>query len=137
MKRLLAALLCVLMVLALFPVSALADYSTTSNRGVELEYPAERDYFVWPFTAQIQTYKNGGSIYLMPMPEKGHGNLGTVANQTTVVVLAERGGFFFFVTGEGPARSITAQRKRPITRCSPPGVRLSFSRRTRTVLTSP
>lgn len=101
MKRLLTALLCVVMMFAVFPVYALADYSTSSNRGVDLEYPAARDYFVWPFTAQIQTYKNGGSIYLMPEPETGNGNLGSVANETAVVVLAERNGFFFFVTGEG------------------------------------
>ena len=101
MKRFLSALLAVMMLLAVLPASAMADYSTTSNRGTELQYPAARDYFVWPFTAEIQTYKGSGSIYLMPMPEKGHGNLGTVANQTTVLVLAEQDGFFFFVTGEG------------------------------------
>ena len=44
MKRLLAALLCVIMVFALLPAAASAEYSTTSNRGVDLEYPAERDF---------------------------------------------------------------------------------------------
>ena len=101
MKRLLAALLCVLMLCALLPASAMAEYSTTSNRGDDLEYPAAKYYFYKPFTAQVQAYRENGAIYLMPMPEPGHGNLGTVMTGTTVLILAEKNGFFFFVTGEG------------------------------------
>ena len=101
MKRLLAALLCVLMLCALLPASALAEYSTTSNRGVDLEYPGAGYYYYIPFAAQVQAYRENGAIYLMPMPEPGHGNLGTVATGTTVLVLAEKNGFFFVVTGDG------------------------------------
>ena len=54
MKRIFSLLLCLVLVLALTPVFASADYSTTSNRGVELEYPAERDFFAKSFPATVQ-----------------------------------------------------------------------------------
>ena len=104
MKRLLAALLCALMLAALLPASALADYSTTSNRGTDLEYPEARYYFSVPFVAEVMAGNpdgTPGAIYIMPMPEPGHGNLGTVMGGTKLLILAERNGFFFFVTGEG------------------------------------
>ncbi len=100
MKRFLAVFLCLVMVLALIPAAS-AEYSTTSNRGDELQYPARRDYYMIPWAAQVQAYRENGAIYLMPMPEKGHGNLGTVPTEATVMVLAEKHGFLFFVTGEG------------------------------------
>ena len=101
MKKLIALLLSVILVLALFPVGASAAYSTTSNRGAALEYPSERYYYCSPWAAQVQAYRENGAIYLMPMPEPGHGNLGTVRTESTVLVLAEKNGFFFFVTGDG------------------------------------
>ena len=100
MKRLLAALLCAVMVLALLPVSAYA-YSTTSNRGTELQYPGDGDYFACPFEAKVKTFDGGEGIYLMPMPEKGHGHLGSVLSGKTVLILAEKNGYFFFETGRG------------------------------------
>lgn len=101
MKRFWALLLCLVMVFALFSVSASAAYSTTSNRGDDLVYPNARDYYAAPWAAQILAFKENGAIYIMPMPEPGHGNLGTVRTETWVLVLAEKNGFFFFVTGEG------------------------------------
>ena len=100
MKRLLAALLCVMMVFALFPASASA-YSTTSNRGVDLQYPAERDFYVTPFEATVKYFEGGDGIYYMPMPESGHGNLGTVDGGEEVTILAEKNGYFFFQTEDG------------------------------------
>ena len=101
MKKLLAALLCAVMVLALLPAGASADYATTSNRGVALEYPAERDYYALPFAARVQAFRENGAIYIMPKPESGNGNLGTVPTETAVLILAEHNGFVFFVTGSG------------------------------------
>ena len=46
MKRVLSLLLCAILILALFPAAAFARYSTVSNRGVELQYPSERDYYL-------------------------------------------------------------------------------------------
>ena len=100
MKRFFSLLLCLVLVLALFPASASA-YTTTSSRGTDLVYPAERDYYAWPWAAQVQAYKENGAIYLMPMPEAGHGNLGTLLTESTVLILAEKNGFLFFVTGDG------------------------------------
>ena len=80
MKRILAALLCVVALVMLFPATALASYSTTSNRGVELEYPAERDFYVTSFEATVKYFDGGDGIYYMPKPESGHGHLGTIAS---------------------------------------------------------
>lgn len=100
MKRLFAALLCIIMVLALCPVSALA-YSTTSSKGVDLVYPDEKDYYTRAFEAKIKVFDGGKGIYLMPMPESGHGNLGSVVSGSKVTILAEKNGYFFFVTNKG------------------------------------
>ena len=93
MKRFLALLLCLVTVFALFTVSASAAYSTTSNRGDDLVYPNARDYYAAPWAAQILAFQENGAIYIMPMPEPGHGNLGTVRTETWVLVLAEKNGF--------------------------------------------
>ena len=101
MKRVLALLLCAVMVVMLFPAAASASYSKTSNRGVKLELPKEKDYFKTPFEACVQSGVNGGSIYIMPKPEKGNGHLGTVECGSIVTILARRGPFFFFETEDG------------------------------------
>lgn len=103
MKRVLAMLLCLVMVLALFPVSAFADssYSKVSNRGVKLVMPRDKEYLDEPFQARVESGVNGGSIYFMPKPEAGNGHLGTVLSGTEVTVLAQRGSFFFFETEDG------------------------------------
>ena len=101
MKRILAALLCLVMVLALFPVSAMADYSNVSNRGVKLVKPSEKQYLSEPFQARVESGYDAGSIYIMPKPEKGNGHLGTVRSGSEVTILAECAGFFFFETEDG------------------------------------
>ena len=101
MKRLSAALLCLVMVFLLIPATASAEYSTTSNRGVDLQYPAERDFFTSPFTAIVGSFGGGDGIYYMPMPETGHGNLGTIASGKEVTILAEKNGYFFFADKHG------------------------------------
>ena len=101
MKRLIAALLCVMMIVLLLPVSAMAAYSTTSTKGVELVYPEDRDYFKEPIPATVKYFEGGDGIYYMPMPEAGHGNLGSIASGKKVTILAEKDGYAFFVNGSG------------------------------------
>lgn len=101
MKRIFSLLLCLVMVLALFPVGASASYSTTSNRGVELQYPAEQDFFVKSFPATVMSFSGGDGIYYMPMPESGHGHLGSIASGKKVTILAEKNGYFFFMASNG------------------------------------
>ncbi len=100
MKRFFSALLCVMLICALLPASAQA-YSTTSTKGVELQYPAERDFFIEPVNATVKYFEGGNGIYYMPMPESGHGNLGTIASGKKVTILAEKNGYFFFTTKSG------------------------------------
>ena len=64
MKRLLAALLCVMMVLVLFPVSALAAEGTAA--------PDSGNYFETPFRAKVLPNGYIGALYLMNQPEVGH-----------------------------------------------------------------
>ena len=101
MKRFFSAVLCLVLVFLLVPASALADYSTTSNRGDELQYPAERDFYVSPFNATVVYFSGGDGIYYMPMPESGHGHLGSIASGKKVTILAEKDGYFFFADSHG------------------------------------
>ena len=101
MKRVLSLLLCAILILALFPAAAFARYSTVSNRGVELQYPSERDYYTHSFTAWVVASRENGSIYFMPKPKSGNGHLGTVKDGTRVTILAEKSGYFFFQTSNG------------------------------------
>ncbi len=100
MKRLLAALLCVVMVFALLPASAYA-YTDTSNRGAKLEEPEAGNYFKSPFWCRLFKSDYIEAMYIMPQPEKGHGNLGSVMTGSRVFVLGEQDGFFFFMTTGG------------------------------------
>ena len=101
MKRVFVVLLSLVMVLALIPVCASADYSKVSNRGVRLEMPKEKEYYKTPFEARVESGTEGGRIYFMPKPQKGNGHLGTVETGTIVTILARRGAFFFFETEDG------------------------------------
>ena len=103
MKKLLAALLCTVMIVMLLPVSAMAAYSTTSNRGDELVAPDAGNYFKTPFAAKIFHNDYVQAIYIMPEPETGHGHLGSVMTGKTVFVLGEQNGFFYFVAPNGNA----------------------------------
>ena len=106
MKKL-TALLLVLASLAMMTLLCAAApgaaYSTVtvSNKGVRLEQPRDGDYFEEPVTAYAKASRRGGAIYIMPRPEAGNGNLGTVADGTKLTLLAERGGFYFFELENG------------------------------------
>ena len=101
MKRVLALLLCLVMLGTLFPACATAAYSKVSNRGVKLQLPTEKEYFKTPFEARVESGVEDGRIYIMPKPEKGNGNLGTVDCGSIVTILARSGAFFFFETEDG------------------------------------
>ena len=103
MKKSLCLLLCAVLLLVCLPVTAMADsrYSTISTTGVALEYPADRYYLKTPLVAQVKASKPNGSIYFMPVPKKGNGNLGTVKNGTQVTLLALKSGYYFFSTDDG------------------------------------
>ena len=101
MKRFLAALLCLVMVLALIPACASAEYSTTSNRGVELVTPDAKDFFKTPFWCRLFRSDYIKGLYIMPKPETGNGHLGSVTLPGRVYVMAEKNGFYYFVTSTG------------------------------------
>lgn len=86
---------------ALAAQQKMAQSSTKSTTGVELQYPAEGDYFQDPVLATAKASQRGGRIYLMPKPQAGNGNLGLVDDGTEVIILAESRGFYFFDAGDG------------------------------------
>ncbi len=102
-KRCLLLALAVLLTVSGFtiPVAAKRGYTTVSTTGVELEFPDEDDFLKTMKTAKAKASRSNGSIYIMPMPEKGNGNLGNVMNNETVYLIAKRGSYYFFVTKEG------------------------------------
>ena len=62
--------------------------------------PKDGDRFDEPKTMTVAEL-DSGRIHLMPMPEKGHGNLGVIESGAKVEVLAEKDGFYFFQTEDG------------------------------------
>ena len=101
-RHIAAAILCAVLMLTVFPFTAFAgSYSEISTEGLYLEYPDCSDYYDTPFTARVKASRANGSIYIMPVPQKGNGHLGTVRNNETVTILAKKNGFYFFVTKEG------------------------------------
>ena len=101
MKRLVAALLCVMMIVLLLPTGAMAEYTAVSNRGDELQLPEAGNFFETPFYANVHLNDYIQAIYIMPQPETGHGHLGSVRTGSQVYVLGEQNGFFFFMKANG------------------------------------
>lgn len=100
--KVLALVLSLLMLASMLSVTALArGYSTTSTKGDELQYPQWDDYLSVVKTATVKASRSNGSIYLIPMPESGHGNLGNVRNGKTVYIVAKCNGYYFFMTEDG------------------------------------
>ena len=102
-KRGVLFLLAVLMIVSVFTVSVLAKrgYTTVSTKNVALEFPDEDDFLTTMKTAKAKASRSNGSIYIMPMPASGNGNLGNVMNNETVYLIAKSGSYYFFVTKEG------------------------------------
>ena len=61
-----------------------------------LQLPQASSYLSEPYRAKLSN-----NIYIMPIPELGHGHLGIVDKGTEVVVIAKRNGYVFFVTYDG------------------------------------
>ncbi len=103
MKRGIILFLAVLLTVSVFTIPAVAKrgYTTVSTTGVELEFPDADDFLRTMKTAKAKASRSNGSIYIMPMPEKGNGNLGNVMNNETVYLIAKSGSYYFFVTKEG------------------------------------
>ena len=100
MKKTVSFLLAVLILISLCGAVSHAD-SATSNTGVGLELPADGDYYASSVTAFVKAAQSGGSIYIMPRPQAGNGNLGTVKDGEQVTILAGRSGYYFFRTSDG------------------------------------
>ena len=100
-QRTLAMLLCVLAVFSLFPVPADAanSYSALSSKKVKIQYPT--DLFSEVQVAKTTGGKKQNSIYLVPKPETGNGDMGMVKNGSNVVLLAEEDDYYFFMTTSG------------------------------------
>lgn len=100
-KRILVMLLCVITVFSLLPVSAEAvgTYGALSNKKVPIEYPTE--FFGEVMVAKLTGSKKNGGPYIVPKPETGNGDLGVVKNGSNVIILAEDGDFYFYMTTSG------------------------------------
>ena len=113
MKRLIALVLCMLMVLTLVPIAAFAekgeyygpgtalpegDYPKVSDKGVTLVAPREKDLVEEPYTKVV---KSCGRLYLMPTPYSGNGTLGVVKDGEEVTILGKFGAMYYFQTEDG------------------------------------
>ena len=111
MKRITAAVLCLVLVFALCSACAYAEdisytittrtFNIVSNEDVELRLPHTAAYLEKPMSATIKGCSPRGGIYIMPIPQEGNGDLGIVLHGEPVTILANEGGFLFFVTEDG------------------------------------
>ncbi len=111
MKKIIAAVLCLVLVFALCPMSAFADevsytinsktWNIVSNADVCLRLPHTGAYLEKPMSATIKGCSPKGGIYIMPIPQEGNGDLGIVLHGEPVTIIANEGGFLFFVTEDG------------------------------------
>ena len=111
--RKIAALLCVLTVCALFPLTtgAYSDAFTTvtylkdKKEYSRLYMPAKGNFYTskdkLPRRAEVKASWKNGCIYFMPRAELGHGTLGVVDTGTPVTILARQNGLYFFMTDDG------------------------------------
>ena len=77
------------------------SYPTVSDENVPLLFPQDKYLVEEPFYRTVRSSHPEGSICLMPRPQSGNGELGTVRYGETVRILAEAGGFYFFQTPDG------------------------------------
>lgn len=102
--RIFALTLCFVIVFSMFPVQADAasnSYSPRSSTKVLLEFPSSGSLLSEPLHAKVSGDQKNGSIYYVPKPETGNGNLGMVKKGTNVTVFAEDNGYYFFMTNSG------------------------------------
>ena len=78
-----------------------SPYKTKSNKGVNLALPGDSYFLETPYRTHAKASAVNGTIYIMPIPRSGNGNLGTVKDGTEVVIVAEQGTYVFFVTYDG------------------------------------
>lgn len=100
-KRILVVLLCVLMFASMLPVSAEAvgSYGALSTKKVPIQYPTV--FFRDVMVAKLTGAKKNGGPYIVPKPETGNGDLGIVKNGSNVIILAEDGDYYFYMTTGG------------------------------------
>ncbi len=96
-------ILAVLLVLSVcvIPAAAKRGYTTVSDKGIAVQFPDSEDFLPNMKIAKVKASRSNGSIYYMPKPKSGNGNLGNVMNNETVYLIAKSGPYYFFVTEEG------------------------------------
>lgn len=103
-RRTIAFVLCLMTIFAFLPMGeaeAATSYSMYSNKKVKLQIPGEQYLFDVPMTATIKGTTKGDSIYILPKPENGNGDMGTIKKDSRVAILAEKNGFYLFMTTSG------------------------------------
>lgn len=82
-------------------MKANSPYNTVSNARVAMQLPTPDQMLSQPYRAQVYTGESAGRIYLMPIPRKGNGELGTIDLFTNGWIVGNYGPFYFFVADDG------------------------------------
>ncbi len=80
-----------------------SHYSTVNSDGISLQVPDDNEFYSFPFQMCAYAAKYGKAIYILPRPAAEDSHIGKVKHGELVTILAEKNGFYFFVTQDGRA----------------------------------
>lgn len=103
-SRIIAFVLCFMTFFAFLPLGeaeAATSYSMYSSKKVKLQIPGEQYLFAVPMTATVKGTTKSDTIYILPKPENGNGDMGTLKKDSRVAILAEKNDFYLFMTTSG------------------------------------
>ena len=117
-KRFIALVLYLMTVLAILPVGeteAATSYSMYSSKKVKLQIPGEKYLMDELMTAKVKGTSKNNTNYILPKPETGNGEMGTVKKDARVVILAEKNDYYMLMTtaanSAGPRPSTLPNRR--------------------------
>lgn len=74
---------------------------TRTVEGITLQLPKDSELLDEPFRAVVDNGKSYGSIYVMPKPKSGNGDLGRLDIGTEVWIIAQTRYYYFFMADNG------------------------------------
>ncbi len=102
LKKTIALLLCLMAFVAIMPVGeADAAYSMYSSSNVKLQIPDEEYLYYDVYVARVTGTAKSKTMSILPKPESGNGDMGTLKENARVIILGEKDGYYLFMNTTG------------------------------------